>query len=125
MTDTPLHPTAEPALLQVATACADAAQALAIARAAVEARLAACAQILPGVRSVYHWQGAIEQADEVLCLLKTTAAHYAALQALILARHPYATPEILATPVAAVSPGYAQWLRADLVPLSELSPPPE
>lgn len=90
--------------------CPDADCAEAIAAALVEARLAACVNVLAPVRSVYRWQGAIERADEVPLLIKTTAARYAALEAAIRARHPYAVPEIVAVPIDRGLPAYLRWL---------------
>ncbi len=81
-----------------------------LARLLVEERLAACVQALPGMRSTYRWQGAIEQADECLLLIKTSAARYAALERTLAAHHPYELPEILAVDAAAGLPAYLRWL---------------
>ena len=90
--------------------CPDAGVADRIAGALVSARLAACVNILPGVRSVYRWQGAIERADELLLLIKTTRAQLEPLAALIASLHPYELPEVLAVEVAGGSPGYLDWV---------------
>ena len=84
--------------------------ALELARAAVEARAAACVNVVPGLTSVYHWQGAIQEDAEVLLVAKTTPARYPELEALLRARHPYELPEVIAVPVALGSPDYLQWL---------------
>lgn len=82
----------------------------AIARALVEQRLAACVNVLQPVRSIYRWQGIIEQANEVTLLIKTTQDCYAALEAAIRSVHPYEVPEIIALPVVAGLPAYLDWL---------------
>jgi periplasmic divalent cation tolerance protein len=84
-----------------------------LARGAVEARLAACAQVEGPVLSVYRWQGAIESEPEWRVLYKTTAARYEALEAHIRGGHPYETPEIIATEVVRGSAGYLEWLAAE------------
>lgn len=93
--------------------CPDPAVATAIAEAVVGAGLAACVNQLPPCRSVYRWQGAVETAEEIPLLIKTTASRYAALQEAIRVRHPYEVPEIIALPVAAGLPAYLDWLRAE------------
>ncbi len=87
----------------------DAARAV---RLLVEERLAACGTILPAVRSIYAWEGAIEDADEVMAILKTTAAALPALEARLVAVHPYKVPEIIALDPASVSGEYAAWVAA-------------
>lgn len=96
----------------VLSTCPDAATAAAIADALVDGGHAACVNILPGLRSVYKWQGVRESADEHLLLIKTTGAAYPALEQAITALHPYELPEIIAVPLAAGSPGYLQWISA-------------
>ncbi len=88
--------------------------ARALARAALEARLIACANLVPRVESHYRWQGQIERGAEVLLILKTTRARLAALEKLILARHPYDTPEILALPLRAGTERYLAWLASSV-----------
>src|SRR6476620_6204928 len=90
--------------------CPDADVAERIGDALVSARLAACVNILPGVRSVYRWQGAVERADEILLLIKTTRAQLEPVTALIASMHPYELPEVLAVEVAAGTPGYLDWV---------------
>ncbi|GAC1633950.1 MAG: divalent-cation tolerance protein CutA [Nevskia sp.] len=99
-----------PAPLLVLITCPPAA-ADALAAALVEARLAACVNIVPGLRSVYRWQGAVERSDECLLIAKTTAARYAALEAGVKAHHPCELPECLAVDIAAGLPAYLRWLE--------------
>lgn len=84
-----------------------------IARSVVEEGLAACVNLLPGVRSVYRWEGRVEEAEETTLLIKTTAERAPALRARLCALHPYDTPEILALPVdeASSDPRYLDWVR--------------
>jgi len=102
-------PTVSDAALLVLITCPP-ADAEALATALVEARVAACVNLLPGLRSVYRWQGAVESAGETLLIAKTTADRYDALQAEVLARHPYELPEVLAVSVARGLPPYLRWL---------------
>jgi periplasmic divalent cation tolerance protein len=81
-----------------------------LARAALDARLAACANLIPKLESHYWWQGKIETSAEVLLLFKTTARRLAALEKLIVARHPYDTPEFIALPVTGANARYLAWL---------------
>jgi periplasmic divalent cation tolerance protein len=82
--------------------------AMRVGSALVEARLAACVNVLPGIRSMYRWKGEIEHADEVLALIKTTQQGFAALRDRLKELHPYETPEIIAVPVV---DGLAEYLR--------------
>lgn len=81
----------------------------------VEEKLAACLNLLPGVESIYRWQGQVESAGEVLGLLKTTASILPALEARLAALHPYEVPEIIALEPASVSAPYARWVQASVV----------
>jgi len=81
-----------------------------LAQLALSARLIACANLVPKMESHYWWQGKIESGREVLLLLKTKKSKLAALEKLILAAHPYETPEFVALPLAKGSPAYLQWL---------------
>lgn len=87
--------------------------ARALARSLVEARLAACVNILPGVQSIYRWQGAVEEANEISLLIKAHETDYDALEAAIKAQHPYDLPEIIALPITAGLPAYMQWIEAE------------
>ncbi len=86
----------------------DAAESL--ANTLIEEKVAACVNILGTCTSVYRWQGAVENADEIPLLIKTTGARYAALEAVIRRLHPYELPEIIAVPLAQGLPGYLQWV---------------
>ncbi|MCB1909307.1 MAG: divalent-cation tolerance protein CutA [Rhodocyclaceae bacterium] len=104
---------AEHAILLVLTNLPDRDTALALARRLIDGRLAACVNVLSGCTSVYRWQGATECADEVPLLIKTTESGYAALEAAILAAHPYELPEIVAVPVTHGLPGYLDWVAGE------------
>jgi periplasmic divalent cation tolerance protein len=99
--------------LLVLTNLPDQPAAEVLARALVEARLAACVTILAPCRSVYRWQGAVETAGEVPLLIKTTATGYPALAAAICAQHPYELPEIIAVPITEGLPEYLAWVAAE------------
>jgi periplasmic divalent cation tolerance protein len=90
-----------------------------IAGHVVGARAAACVAILPGMRSVYRWQGAIERADEVQLIIKTAADRIADLRAAVVAVHPYQVPEFLVLPVTDGLPAYLAWV------VDETRRPPE
>lgn len=90
--------------------CPDEASARRIATTLVEHGLAACVNLLPRVHSVYRWHGAVEHADEVLLLVKTTRAALPALQARLQALHPYELPELLAVECAGGLPAYLGWI---------------
>ncbi|MBI4985064.1 MAG: divalent-cation tolerance protein CutA [Rhodocyclales bacterium] len=102
--------------LLVLTTLPDAETARALAERLVERRLAACVNILAPCRSVYRWQGRIEDATEVPLLIKTSAARYAALEAALRAEHPYELPEIVAVPLAGGLPEYLAWVAAETSP---------
>ena len=92
---------------------ADAAEAERIGRAVVEARLAACANILPGMRSVYWWQGRLEQGQEAVLILKTTEDRLEALIAGVKDLHSYDCPCIEALPVVAGYPPFLDWVAQE------------
>jgi periplasmic divalent cation tolerance protein len=85
-----------------------------LARAALKARLVACANLLPKIESYYWWQGKLETSAEILILFKTNSARLAALEKLILANHPYDTPEFIALPVTHASRRYLAWWNDNL-----------
>ncbi len=74
-------------------------------------KLAACMNIVPGLRSIYRWKGETCDEGEVLCLLKTRLSVFPALRERILALHPYEVPELIALPVVAASESYAEWVQ--------------
>lgn len=98
----------------VLTSTADAEEANRIAHTLVEERLVACATMIPSARSIYRWQGEIEDSTETLLLLKTGLDQIAALQSRLHALHSYKTPEFLVLRVESGSPGYLEWLQAGL-----------
>ncbi|MFJ7567453.1 divalent-cation tolerance protein CutA [Herminiimonas sp. NPDC097707] len=102
-----------PQALLVLTNVPDADVAERLARALLEARLAACVNILPAVRSLYHWQGALEETYEATLQIKTIPAHYAALEAAIKAIHPYAVPESIAIPIVDGLHAYFYWIAQE------------
>jgi periplasmic divalent cation tolerance protein len=82
----------------------------AIARALVDERLAACVNLLPPMISLYRWRGAVERETERQAIIKTTRERIPALQARLLALHPYELPEFIVVPVAEGSAAYLQWI---------------
>jgi len=102
--------------LLIFTNLPDRESALALARALVDARVAACVNVLGGCTSIYRWQGAIETAAEVPVLIKTRTALYAAVEQAIRARHPYDVPEIVAVPLSHGLPAYLEWVAAETLP---------
>lgn len=82
-----------------------------IARALVEERLAACCNLLPGLRSIYRWEGKVEEGNEVLMLVKTTAERFEDLRDRLRSLHTYDLPEIIAVPIVAGLPEYLAWIR--------------
>lgn len=97
-------------------ACPDADTAGRIADALVEERLAACVQVLPGVASVYRWQGKVERAREALLFAKTGRERLEALTARIVALHPYELPEVVAVDITGGSPACLDWIARETRP---------
>jgi len=96
----------------VIVTCRSQTEARKIARAVVEARLAACANVLGGpVQSIYRWKGQVESAKEVLVLMKSTRKRFSALEREIRRLHCYDTPEIIAVPIDAGSRAYLRWIE--------------
>lgn len=93
----------------------DRERALRLASALVEARLAACVNVLGDCTSVYRWQGAVESAPEVPVLIKTRESLYARVENAIRSLHPYEVPEIIALRVSAGLPAYLQWVLEESV----------
>ncbi len=100
----------EPAALLVFISCPT-AMAESLAESLIHAQLAACVSLLPGMRSVYRWNGSVERADETLLIAKTSVLGYPALEAAVKAQHPYELPEIVAVDIACGLPAYLQWLN--------------
>jgi len=94
----------------VLTTVGDRASAERLARSLVEERLAACVNLLPGVHSIYRWEGSVEASDEILLVIKTTHAAHAALAARVRAQHPYELPELVTLDPAHVDPAYLRWI---------------
>lgn len=84
-----------------------------LADALVEGRHAACVNIIPGLTSVYRWQGRIEHDEELLLVAKTTGDAYPGLERTVLALHPDELPEIVAVPVQGGLAGYLQWVSEE------------
>ncbi|MFZ4099672.1 MAG: divalent-cation tolerance protein CutA [Chlamydiia bacterium] len=89
-------------------------EALTIIRALVEQHLIACGTVLPGARSIYCWQGKIEESQEVQCILKTEEGHQERVLETIRKMGSYSNPEFLCLPVEWASPEYAQWVNEHL-----------
>lgn len=85
-----------------------------IAQAALKNRLAACVNIVPHLESHYWWEGKIESSKEVLLLLKTTTSKLVTLEKIVLANHPYQTPEFIAVPIDRINRNYRAWLLESL-----------
>lgn len=94
------------------------ANAEALATTLLEAHVAACVNIIPGLRSIYRWKGAIQHDEEALLLIKTAQDRFEALRAVVLANHPYELPEIIAVELKASHPAYLQWVLENSRPLS-------
>jgi periplasmic divalent cation tolerance protein len=92
----------------------DADAARKIAKAALTQKIAACANIIPGVESHYWWQGKLDQSAEVLIIFKTTSQLQMALRDCVLANHPYETPEFITLPIDFGSDAYLAWIRENV-----------
>lgn len=95
--------------LQVTTTTESRDDAQELARAIVEARLAACVQVM-AIQSTYWWEDQIEIEQEWMCVMKTTSARYPALEAFIRQKHSYETPEIVASEISMGSEDYLEWI---------------
>ena len=102
--------------LLVFTTFANEADAARVGRALVEERLIACANLLPGARSIYRWKDGVEDAAEVVVLMKTRKQDWTALLSRLHELHPYEVPECVAVRLAAGAPRYMAWLEAALAP---------
>ena len=99
-----------PNAIVVLTTVASADEAVALIRALLDRRLIACGNILPGVRSLYRWEGKVADEREVIVLLKTRASRIEALEMAFGELHPYKVPELLALPVSAGLHKYLEWI---------------
>jgi len=88
--------------------------AVSLARGAVEAGVAACGNLVPGVRSIYAWKGEVHDDAEILIVFKTTAAGFDRLREHVVAAHPYDTPEVIAIPVVAGHAPYLEWVATQV-----------
>lgn len=100
----------------VLTTAGSAAEAEKIARTLVDRQLAACVNILPQMRSIYRWQGKVEDATETLLVVKTTAAQFPAVRDAIRELHSYDVPECICLPITDGSPDYLKWLVESVQP---------
>lgn len=101
-----------PSVRIVMTTAASREEADRIATALVQARLVACVNIVPGVRSIYRWQGAVESADEVLLQIKTTTENLDAVESTLRGLHSYELPEFVVLQPEAATQAYADWIAA-------------
>ena len=102
--------------MHVQTTTDSRAEAMELAREAVEARLAACAQVAGPIASTFWWEDGVERAEEWIVLLKLPADRFDELAEFLLERHSYDEPEIIATPIVAGSAGYLHWIATEARP---------
>ena len=107
------HPMEDPIVVFVTAPSEDVAVEL--VRAVVGAGLAACGNILPGIRSIYRWKGEVCDDPEVLIILKTSASRFSLLCECVVTQHPYECPEVISMPVTAGFPPYLAWMQAQMV----------
>jgi periplasmic divalent cation tolerance protein len=94
--------------------CGSEEEARRVARALVEARVAACVNIVPGIQSVYHWQGAIQEDSEWMLVIKSTRPMFESLAAELRKSHSYQVPEVLAIPLIAGDQNYLDWMDREI-----------
>ena len=99
----------------VLSTCPSAEEAARIARVLVEKRLAACVNILAGIRSLYRWKDAVQDDQEVLLVIKSSRPLFEALRAEVTKLHLYEVPEIIAIPIVAGSESYLEWMAKELL----------
>lgn len=100
--------------IAVLCTCSSADEARLLARALIEKRLAACVSLLPPVRSIYHWKGAVEEGEETLMIVKSSRPLFDRLRAEIARLHSYEEPEIVALPIVDGSESYLEWMDREL-----------
>lgn len=100
----------------VMSTCPDAATAEALAGLLLESGAAACVNIVPGLRSLYYWQGRLEASAETLLLIKTRNDAYPRVESLLRARHPYELPEVVRVPIESGSVPYLDWINSQVKP---------
>ncbi len=98
----------------VLVTCATMEDATRIARHVVEGRQAACVNIVPQIRSIYRWEGAVQDEAEQLLLIKTTREMFEALSTAVREVHPYSVPEVVALPVTDGYDGYLRWVQENV-----------
>ena len=111
MTSTPLDAAQPGEFVVVLVTTPDAEVAANLAKTLGTEKLVACVNILPGLRSIYAWKGKVCDEAEVLCVMKTRRALFAAVRERVVALHPYEVPEIIALPLVEGSAPYLAWLR--------------
>ena len=99
--------------LLVLTNLPDVAGAEKLAHALIESRAAACVNVLAPCRSIYRWEGAVETAEEIPLLIKTTRAAYPLVEEIVRAQHPYDVPELIAIPITHGLPAYLSWVATE------------
>jgi periplasmic divalent cation tolerance protein len=98
----------------VFSACSTLDEARRIAKKLIEDHLAACVNVMPGVRSFYRWKGVVEEADECLLVIKSSRDVLDRLRIELEKAHTYEVPEVVAVPIVAGSPNYLNWLDNEL-----------
>lgn len=101
-------------LMLVVSTFPDEEKARQIGTLLVEKQLAACVNLMPGLTSIYRWQGKVEKSGEVLAIFKTTAAGFPALRDELSALHPYEVPEVVGLEISAVAEAYGRWIREEV-----------
>jgi periplasmic divalent cation tolerance protein len=99
----------------ILSTCANEEDAARLARALVDARVAACVNILPAVRSFYRWKGEVEDSAECLLVIKSSRSAFDALRAVLEKAHPYEVPELIALPIVDGAANYLNWLGENLL----------
>lgn len=112
----PSRPSPEVPVHVVLVTAPDAETGARLARSLVGEGLVACVNLVPGLRSIYRWQGAVQDEAEVLLVMKTRADRMEALTERVRALHPYTVPEVVALPTAGGSVAYLDWVRGECAP---------